>query len=169
MESIRKVIVLHTDPDNETNYVARFNYTINSTMKLFAKAAINREDAIEFLQELPSDPVAGNPFIDRSYDYIVGHTWTLGSTKVNQFSYGDTIEKFNFPANYAPTGTTVLDLGAAFLGGPYNEQESQKRQAADTGGARRFSGGGRVPTTLHWAARSSSSRHRANRFWTSTF
>jgi hypothetical protein len=116
------------DPENETNYVARFDYTINSSMKIFAKAAINREDAIEFLQELPSDPVAGNPFIDRSYDYIIGHTWTLGSTKVNQFSYGDTIEKFNFPANYAPTGTTVLDLGAAFLGGPYNEQESQKRR-----------------------------------------
>ncbi|HEY5054700.1 MAG TPA: carboxypeptidase-like regulatory domain-containing protein, partial [Acidobacteriaceae bacterium] len=119
-------------PDDETNYVARFDYTINPTMKFFAKFGMNREDAIEFPQVLPADPVAGNPIHDRSYDYVLGHTWTIGSTKINQFSYGDTIEKFNFPANYAPTGTTVLAFGAltnaTFLGNPYNEQETQKRR-----------------------------------------
>jgi len=120
------------EPDDETNYVGRFDYTINSTMKFFAKFGINRDDSIEFVQNLPNDPVAANPFQDRSYDYILGHTWTIGSTKVNQFSYGDTIEKFNFPATYAPTGTTVLTLGglanATLLGDPYPQQESQKRR-----------------------------------------
>lgn len=120
------------DPNDETNYVARFDYTISPSMKLFAKVGVNRDSAVEFPQYLPSDPVLGNPFIDHSYDYVVGHTWTIGSTKVNRFSYGDTIEKWDFPANYAPTGTTVLTFGglatAPFLGNPYNEQESQKRR-----------------------------------------
>ncbi len=120
------------DPDDETNYVVKFDYTINSSMKVFAKAGINRENSVEFPQELPSDPVFGNPFIDRSYDYVLGHIWTIGATKVNQFYYGDTIEKFDFPANYAPTGTTVLTFGgnssAPFLGSPYNEQETQNRR-----------------------------------------
>jgi len=70
--------------------------------------------------------------MDRSYNYVVGHTWTIGSNKVNQFSYGETVEKFNFPATYTPTGTTVLNVGGSvngtFLGDPYPTQESQKRR-----------------------------------------
>ena len=120
------------NPDDETNYVVRVDYTLNPSMKLFAKFGMIREDGIEFLQQLPSDPVAGNPIIDRSYNYVIGHTWTIGQNKVNQFSYGDTVEKFNFPATDKPTGTTVLTLGGVanntFLGDPYPTQESQKRR-----------------------------------------
>jgi carboxypeptidase family protein len=120
------------NPDYETNYVARIDYNLNPRMRLFAKVGINRDDSVEFNQVFPSDPVFGNPFSDRSYNYVVGHTWEIGSNKVNQVYYGDTIEKFDFPANYAPTGTTVLALGGIpslpFMGNPYNEQESQKRR-----------------------------------------
>lgn len=119
------------DPDDETNYVARFDYNINPSMKLFAKFGTNRQDSVEFPQILPNDPVLANPFTDRSYDYVIGHTWTIGANKVNRFSYGDTIEKYNFPATFAPTGTTVLTLGDgnnSFLGDPYPQQESQKRR-----------------------------------------
>jgi hypothetical protein len=120
------------NPEYETNYVGRVDWNASAKLRFFAKLGINREDAVEFLQNLPNDPVLGNPFQDRSYNYVVGSTWTVSSSMVNSLYYGDTIEKFNFPANYAPTGTTVLTLGglstASFLGGPYNEQESQKRR-----------------------------------------
>ena len=120
------------NPANETNYVGRVDYNLSSTMKLFAKYGTNREDAIEFLQVFPTDPEFGNPFTDRSYNYVVGDTWSLSPTIVNSLYYGDTIEKFDFPANYAPTGTTVLTFGgyssAPFMGNPYNEQETQKRR-----------------------------------------
>lgn len=119
------------EPNDETNYVGKVDFTINPTMKIFGKVGINRQNAVEFAQRFPSDPVLGNPFIDRSYDYVIGHTWTIGKDKVNQFYYGDTVEKFDFPSPYAPTGTTVLTLGAGtnfFLGNPYNEQQSQKRR-----------------------------------------
>ncbi len=120
------------DPEDETNYVVKLDYNLSPTMKVFAKAGIERQNSVEFPQYLPSDPVYGNPFIDRSYNYVVGHTWTIGATKVNQFYYGDTVEKYDFPADYAPTGTTVLTFGgvalAPFLDSPYNEQETQKRR-----------------------------------------
>ena len=119
------------NPDKEDNYVVRVDYTLSPTMKLFAKAGIQHRDAVETVQLLPADPVLGNAFFDRSYDYVVGHTWQIGSSKVNEFYYGDTIEKFNFPATYAPTGSSVLTFGGGstfFLGSPYNEQESQKRR-----------------------------------------
>jgi hypothetical protein len=34
----------------------------------------------------------------------VGHTWVIGSNKTNQASYGETIQRLNFPSLYNPTG-----------------------------------------------------------------
>ncbi len=118
------------EPNDETNYVARFDYILSPTMKFFAKTGINRQDAVEFPQILPSDPVLANPFEDRSYNYVAGYTWTIGANKVNEFYYGDTIEKFDFPATYTPSGTTVLTLGdyTSVLGDPYPAQQTQKRR-----------------------------------------
>jgi hypothetical protein len=118
------------EPLDETNYVGKVDYTLTPTMKLSAKVGINRENAVEFPQILPSDPALANPFIDRSYDYVVSHSWTIGANRLNQFYYGDTIQKWDFPATYAPTGTTVLIFGdyTSFLGDPYPTQQTQKRR-----------------------------------------
>ncbi len=51
------------------------------------------------------------PFIDRSYSYAVGDTWTIGSTKVNQFYYGETVSQLNYPNTYNPQGTNLLTFG----------------------------------------------------------
>jgi Carboxypeptidase regulatory-like domain len=117
-------------PTFETNYVAKIDYTLNKTMRLFARATVERDDGTSAAIKLPTDPVS-NPEIDRSYSYVAGHTWTIGANKTNAFSYGDTIEKFNFPATFDPSGTSVLTFGAGtnpFLGDPYNSQSSQKRR-----------------------------------------
>jgi hypothetical protein len=118
------------DPEDETNYVAKVDYALTPTMKLSGKVGINRMNEVEFPQILPVDPILANPLIDRSYDYVVSHSWTIGANRLNQFYYGDTIEKFNFPATYAPTGTTVLTFGdyVGFLGDPYPTQQTQKRR-----------------------------------------
>jgi hypothetical protein len=117
-------------PTFEINYVGRVDYTLSQSMKLFGRVTINRENATETAVRLPTDPVS-NPFVDRSYAYVVGHTWTIGANKVNSFYYGDTIEKYNFPSTYDPNDTTVLTFGAGtstFLSDPYNSQASQKRR-----------------------------------------
>ncbi len=112
-------------PDQQTTYVARLDYDLNSKMKLFVRGTMNRRNATQSGVRFPGDPVS-NPFVDRSYSYVVGHTWTIGGTKVNQFYYGDTITKFNFPSTYDPTGTTSLSLGG--LTNPYNSFSTQKRR-----------------------------------------
>ena len=58
----------------------------------------------------PGDPET-YPFLDQSYSWVVGHVWTIRNTMVNQASYGETFENFNFPNSYNPTGPTQYNNG----------------------------------------------------------
>jgi hypothetical protein len=117
-------------PDFATNYVGRIDYNLSNSMKLFGRFTLSRENATETPVQFAGDPVT-NPFIDRSYAYVVGHAWSIGLNKVNQFSYGDTITKFNFANTFDPMGTTYFIFGGgtpAFLSVPYESPSSQKRR-----------------------------------------
>ena len=97
-------------PDFETNYVGRLDYDLNSKMRIFARFTLVRENATQSSIEFPGDPATA-PFIDRSYSYEVGHNWTISSTKVNQFFYGETVSQPSFPNTYNPQGTNLLTFG----------------------------------------------------------
>lgn len=105
------------EPDDQTDYVGKIDYTINSRMKIFGVGSFIRHDAVETAQEFPSDPVLTAPFSDRSYRWAVGHNWQIGNNKVNQATYGETVANYLFPVNFNPqglypvsfaTGTTTL-------------------------------------------------------------
>ena len=53
--------------------------------------------------------------IDHSYAFVIGHTWTISNTKVNQFNYGETRGVFGFPNMFNPPGTTQY---ASFMPSP---------------------------------------------------
>lgn len=115
-------------PDNTTNYVGRIDYNLTDHQQIFGRFTINRRNATQTAIEFPSDPTT-HPFEDRSYAYVVGHTWTIGTNKVNQIEYGDNITKFNFPTTYNPIGINEYDFGiSSFLDGPYSDPSSQKRR-----------------------------------------
>jgi hypothetical protein len=99
-------------PNNNlaTNYVGRGDYNINANMKLFARFTISRQNSVENVNEFAGDPPS-NPFIDRSYAFVIGHTWTIGSNKTNSFFIGETVQKFDFPVSYNPMGSTFLTFG----------------------------------------------------------
>ena len=67
-----------------------------------------------------------HPEIDRSYAYVLSHIWTIGANKVNQFYFGDTISKLDFPDNYNPTGANQYSFTG--LDGPYTSFDGQKRR-----------------------------------------
>jgi hypothetical protein len=96
--------------DFETNYVGRLDYELTSKMRVFARFNLVRENAVQFTNQFPGDPTTA-PYIDRSYAYVVGHTWAISSTKVNQFFYGDTVSQPSFPNTYNPQGTNLLTFG----------------------------------------------------------
>jgi hypothetical protein len=99
-------------PDNDfaTNYIGRVDYNLTSTMKAFARFTISRENATENPNEFAGDPPS-NPFIDRTYAFVIGHTWVIGANKTNQAIIGEVVQKFSFPNTFNPTGSTFFTFG----------------------------------------------------------
>ena len=112
-------------PDIQSTYVGRIDYNLTSTQRLFGRFTINRRDAVAGLPQFPTDPLT-HPFIDRSYGYVVSHVWTIGRNKVNQFYYGDTISKYDFPDLYNPTGANQYSFSG--FDGPFTAFDGQKRR-----------------------------------------
>jgi hypothetical protein len=119
------------------DYVTRIDYNLNSKMKLFSRVSIYRktqgDDANFTSAELfPGDPVT-HQIIDHSYAFVIGHTWTISNTKVNQFNYGETRSILGFPSPFNPPGITQYGTfmpspsGIPQLTSPYYGAASQNR------------------------------------------
>ncbi len=106
------------NPYVEDVYVGRIDYTLNDKMKLFAKTTVNRTNSIEYPIQFPGDPTYTFPFDNRSYDWTIGHTWTISQNLLNQAQIGESYEDFGFPVTYNPQGLDQYTF--AGLSGPYN-------------------------------------------------
>jgi hypothetical protein len=98
------------DNDYETNYVGRMDYNLNSHMNLWGRFTIARENSVENPNAFAGDP-ATNPFIDRTYSFVIGHNWVIGTNKTNRVYAGQTVQKYSFPNSYNPDGSTFLTFG----------------------------------------------------------
>jgi hypothetical protein len=101
-------------PLTENDYVGRVDYNITATQKLWAKVGFAKQNSTEKANQFPGDPETF-PFLDNSYTYAIGHTWAIGSNKVNQAEYGETYEDYSFPNTYNPTGITQWPLPSAAM------------------------------------------------------
>lgn len=111
-------------PYKENDYVGRIDWTINSKMKLFAVTHVTRTTATQSAIQFPGDPMT-SPFIDDSYSWVIGDTWTLTPNVVNQAYLGETYEDYSFPNTYNPTGVNQFGTfggngsGGDILTSPY--------------------------------------------------
>lgn len=111
-------------PYKEDDYVQRVDFNLNEKMKLYGKGSFTRTNGTQQAIQFPGDPETF-PFLDQSYTWVVSHIWTISATKVNQASYGETFENYNFPNSFNPTGATQFQTfggngtGGAILASPY--------------------------------------------------
>jgi hypothetical protein len=103
-------------PYVENDFVQRVDYNLNDKMKVWGRGTFTRTTGTESAIDFPGDPTSF-PFYDQSYAYVVGHSWTLGTNKLNTASYGETFENYQFPSIYNPQG--VNQFGYNGLTGPY--------------------------------------------------
>jgi len=117
--------------DFATNYVGRVDYNMTHTMKVWGRFTVSRENSTENLNEFAGDPVS-NPFVDRSYGFVVGHDWTIGSNKSNQLFLGETLENYSYPNSYNPDGANFFTFGdgtqAALASSLYLNPNAQSRR-----------------------------------------
>jgi Carboxypeptidase regulatory-like domain len=111
-------------PLSESDYVQRVDYTLNDRMKLFARGSVTRQNSTYSAIWFPGDPKT-SPYLDNSYAWVVGHTWSISNTMVNNAAYGVTYADVSFPITYNPTGATQYGTfggngsGGSILDGPY--------------------------------------------------
>jgi hypothetical protein len=120
------------DNDDETNYAARFDYNLSQSQKLFARLNMVRENAVENPNQFGGDG-ATDPLVDRSFGFVVGHTWLIGSTKTNRIYAGETVQSLNFPNTFNPDGSTFFTFGDGANSAPvdsslYLQPEAQGRR-----------------------------------------
>ena len=121
-------------PYSENNYVGKLDYNLTSKMQVWARVTFARINATQSAIQFPGDPETF-PFLNKSYAWVVGHTWSIGTNKLNQASYGETYENYAFPNTYNPTGITQYadgfggnGTGGTILTGPYASAiNAQKR------------------------------------------
>ena len=119
------------DGDYETNYVGRVDVNLNDKMKMFARFTIVRENAVINPNEFAGDPMS-NPQIDRTYSFVIGHTWIIGNNITNRVILGDTVQKLAFPNAFNPMGDVFYEFsdgtGAAMASNLYLNPNSQARR-----------------------------------------
>ena len=106
------VAITSTPPNDDfiTNYTGRVDYNLTATQKVFARFTVSHENATENANEFAGDPQT-NPFLDRTYAFVLGHNWVIGSNKTNQFFLGETVENYSFPNLNNPDGSTFFTFG----------------------------------------------------------
>ena len=107
------------------NFVQRVDVNLNDKMKIFGRGTFTRRNDEWGVIQFPGDPQS-YPRYDRSYAWVVGHTWTIRQNMLNQAEYGENYENIAFPVAYNPQGLNQFSY--AGLSGPYGGgNDSQAR------------------------------------------
>jgi hypothetical protein len=102
------------DSDIGTNYVGRVDVNLTQKMSLFFKFAFVRDDAVQNIEAFDNNG-ATNPDSDRSYNFVVGHTWQIGSSATNRLFLGDVVQKYANQVIGNPQDSTWNPNGTTFF------------------------------------------------------
>ncbi len=105
-------------PYTENDYVGKVDFKLTSTQRLWGRVSFARINETESAIQFPGDPET-HPFLNKSYAWVVGHTWTIGSNKINQAWYGETYEDYSFPDTFNKTGVNQYSFGGIPSGGTF--------------------------------------------------
>jgi hypothetical protein len=108
--------------DNQNIFVGRVDYNLTDKMRVWGRGTVSRENAVNAVQQFPGDPDTTD-FVDRSYGYVVGMDWQISANKFNQFTYGSTVQDFNFLRPTNALGINQLSFATGvltYLTAPYS-------------------------------------------------
>src|SRR5262249_34995154 len=89
------------NPNTVNTYTTRLDYELTSKQKIFTRFTFYNQHAIAggvASIQFPGDPIT-NPAATLDRSWVIGHTWIISPTKVNQFVYGESRAEFDAIAN----------------------------------------------------------------------
>ncbi len=110
---------------NENTFVGRLDYNLSSKHTLFARGTWDRDNDTYATKAFPQDAGDEETEIDHERSWVVGDTWIINSSMINQAFFGVTRQLLAFPVDYAPTAPT--DFGFDILSDPYGDIRGQSR------------------------------------------
>jgi hypothetical protein len=117
-------------PDNATNYVGRLDYNFTDRIKFFGRGTVARENLVNTAAQFPGAPAAVTQ-VDRSYAYVVGMNWQISNNKINQFTYGSTVQDLDSARPSNPQGVNQISFATGvttLMANPYsNPSNAQSR------------------------------------------
>src|SRR5215472_5633696 len=116
-------------------YVTRIDDNLTDKQKLFGRFNIVRTaytDDINFSAvQFPGDSAPAHEITDRDYAFVIGHTWTVSSEKINQATFGITASRLGFPSLAQTTFPNSYSIGGVggnpFMSAPFSSLQSQFR------------------------------------------
>jgi len=116
-------------------YWTRIDYNLSDKQRLFGRFNIVRSsqtDDINFSAvQFPGDPAPAHEITDRDYAFVIGHTWTVSSEKINQATFGITASRLGFPSLAQTTFPNSYSIGGVggnpFMSAPFSSLQSQFR------------------------------------------
>jgi hypothetical protein len=116
---------------NQNTFVGRLDYTLSSRHALFARGTWDRDTQTQTPKAFPNDLGPVEFFLGHDRSWVVGDTWNINPTMVNQASFGLTRQVEYFPANLnaAPNIPVPNEFTFGILSGPYGDLRGQGRNA----------------------------------------
>lgn len=109
-------------------YTGRLDFNISQKHKLFARLQMDRfndDDNVNVLPQFPSDPDPQDTIISHDRSWVVGETWTISNSLINQAFVGVTRQVLDFGVNFAPSAPNLL--APSLISGPFADIRSQGR------------------------------------------
>ncbi|MFL6466621.1 MAG: carboxypeptidase regulatory-like domain-containing protein, partial [Pyrinomonadaceae bacterium] len=105
-------------------YTTRIDANINDTQRMFGRLTLTRNSQTNAIQQFPGDADA-QVLDDKSYQFVVGHTWVISPSLTNQATVGISRQKWFFNIPDSPTFPASLTF--AILTNPFSTTAYQDR------------------------------------------
>jgi hypothetical protein len=116
-------------------YTTRMDYNLTSKQKVFGRFNIVRssqtDDINNVASQFPQDPPPASQITVRDYSFVIGHTWTISSSKINQAIFGISASRLGFPdifnKSFPNSYTFAPTTNGSLLSAPFPSLQSQFR------------------------------------------
>src|SRR5262249_40332997 len=113
---------------SDNTYTTRIDWNATEKQKVFGRFNIARRNQTDTVNtvaaQFPGDPESGQILV-KDYAWVVGHTWTLTPSLVNQATAGVSRSGLEFPRPFAPTSPNLFTFGT--LSAPFPNISPQSR------------------------------------------